>query len=93
MIIYEDTFTTRLGTDFKFAFDFNDGCFEIHILEQPSYGGRDDNNHLTHRITTDSGFKICWTGELRNLAEAKAVAAKWACLTEAYILKGEQFPS
>ena len=93
MIIYEDTFTTKLGTDFKFAFDYNDGCFEIHILEQPAYGGRDDDNQLTHRMPTDNGYKVCWTAEIKNLTKAKEIAGKWACLTEAYILKGEPFPS
>lgn len=93
MNLYEDTFTTKLGTDFKFAFDYNDGSFEIHILEQPSYGARDDDNHKTHRMPTDGGFKICWTDNIKNLTDAKNIAAQWACLTEAYILKGEPFPA
>ena len=93
MIMYEDTFTTRLGTDFKFAFDFKDGRFEIHIIEQPAYGDRSDDLHDTHRIRTDSGFKICWAGDLKNLRDAKQVAAKWSVLTEQYVLTGTPFPS
>ena len=94
MILLTDIFETKLGTEFKFDFDFKDGAFEILILEQPDYGGRDSDNHKTHRLSTgDGGFKICWTGELKTIYEAKTVAAKWACLTEAYILRGQPFPT
>lgn len=92
MIIYEDIFTTKLGTDFKFAFDYDEGKFIIHILEQPAYGERDDKNEKTHRIRTENGFKICWTDDIKDLVAAKKIAAKWAYLTEAYILRGEPFP-
>ena len=93
MIIYEDTFTTRLGTDFKFAFDFKDGGFEIHIIEQPGYGDRSDDLHLTHRQTTGNGFKVCWDTKLTHLGDARQIAAKWAVLTEKYILDGTPFPA
>lgn len=84
---------TPLGTEFRFGFEFNDGNYEIQILNQPSYGDRADDLHSTHRLTTCDGFKVCWTGPTPTLAEAKRIAGLWADHTENYILNGEPFPN
>ena len=88
----EDTYTTKNGTEFKFRFIQNNGSIDIFILEMPSYGDRDDNQHVTHRLNTDDGPKICWTGLIPTLAEAKRIAGLWSDATERYILTGEKFP-
>lgn len=88
----EDTYMTKLGTEFKFRFEQKDGGIDISILEMPSYGSRDDNQHITHRLKTDDGHKICWTGLIPTLAAAKQIAGLWSDATERYILTGEQFP-
>jgi hypothetical protein len=58
-----------------------------------SYGERDDNPHITHRLKTEEGHKICWTGAMPTIAEAKRIAGLWSDLTEKYILTGEPFPN
>jgi hypothetical protein len=90
---FEDTYTTKMGTEFTFRFELKDGNYEIQIVDQPSYGDHDDNLHVTHRIKTDSGHKICWTGAMPTTAEAKRTAGLWADFTEKYILTGERFPA
>lgn len=89
----EDLYVTPLGTEFRFGFEFNDGNYEIHILNQPAYGDRADDLHSTHRLTSGGGFKVCWTGPTPTLAEAKRIAGLWADHTENYILNGEPFPN
>ncbi len=88
-----DTFTTHLGTDFKFRFVQSDSAVEIFIEEQPSYAGRSDDQHTTHRLETDQGTKICWTGQITTLADAKKVCAAWCFYTERYVLTGQKFPT
>jgi hypothetical protein len=90
---FQDTYTTKLGTEFTFRFEFKDGNYEVQILDQPSYGERDDNLHVTHRLKTDDGFKICWTGSTPTATEAKRIAGLWSDLTERYVLNGELFPN
>ena len=91
MNVIEDTYCTPLGTEFRFGFERINGNYEIHILEQPSYGDRSDGLHSTHRIQTDNGHMICWTGPMPTLAEAKRIAGLWSDHTENYILTGEPF--
>jgi hypothetical protein len=88
-----DTYVTPQGTEFEFGFEFKDGNYRIHILQQPNYNGRPEGGHSTHRIATDSGHIICWTGAMPTIASAKTIAGLWADHTENYILNGEPFPT
>ena len=93
METFEDIYTTRLGTEFRFRFEFKDGNYEIFIVEQPSYGDRPDDLHTTHRIKFGDQHKICWTGLMPTREEAKRVAGLWSDYSERYILNGEPFPN
>lgn len=88
-----DIYITALGTEFEFGFELRNGNYVIHILDQPSYGGRDDNAHVVHVIHDGDSRTVCWTGPMPTLEDAKIVAALWADFTERYILDGEHFPS
>lgn len=88
-----DTYITPQGTEFEFGFDFKDGNYVIHILNQPSYNGRPDGGHETHRLSLNGGHVICWTGAMPTLLIAKTIAGLWADHTENYILTGEPFPN
>ena|ERR1041385_3329294 len=90
---FTDTYTTRLGTEFKFRFEVKESNYEIFIVEQPAYGNRDNNLHTTHRLKVGDQFKVCWDGSLQTPAEAKLIAGLWSDMTERYIMTGEQFPS
>lgn len=87
-----DTYRTKLGTEFKFGFERAGDSFVIHILDQPSYGGRDDDPHTTHRHGSGDERTVCWTGPMPSLEIAKNVAGFWADYTERYILTGQKFP-
>ena len=58
-------YRTKDGTGiYQFGYIENpdDGTFEIDIQRQPSYNGRYDGGHVTHRLSSDrGGNKICVT--------------------------------
>lgn len=91
-----DIYKTKLGTKFRFGFELRekDGekNFVALILDQPSYGDRDSNIHITHRINEGDDHLVCWVGPVPTLEDAKIVAALWSDFTERYILTGEPFP-
>jgi hypothetical protein len=86
------TYRTHDGEDYyKFRFVGSGGKFEIDILEQPSYRGRDERAEITHRLPSDrSGKKICVTPGLEptSLSAAYKLAMGWAELTNTYIKRG-----
>lgn len=79
---------------FKYVLHPN-GYYEIVILEQPSYNGRNTSAHITHRMssTTTSGKRIiCISNPRRDtktLAQAQSISTGWSELTSNYILRGE----
>lgn len=86
-------YRTRDGqADYRFGFQqFNDETWRVYILEQPSYRGRNDSAHVTHRLSDSGGRFICWNSPIRSFEEAKRVAAAWADLTQKYIRDGTRF--
>lgn len=93
----EDVYRTKDGLGyFKFRFYQIGDYYEIDILAMPSYGGRDGNPHITHRlISSRGGYKICF-GEPRivtSLSLAKQWASMWAEHTMNYIRFGKPFPN
>lgn len=67
------------------------GTYRPYITSQPSYCGRADDAHSTHRLTDGGRQYVCWTHQLQSEAEAKQVAAKWADATQEYIRTGRGF--
>ena len=87
-------YRTKDGTtDYQFYFEEqSDRTWRVYILRQPPYRGRNDSAHSTHRLSDSDGRKyICWAGAIRNLDEAKGVAALWADSTQRYISSGHTF--
>jgi hypothetical protein len=93
MITHQDTYITRLGTRFSFGFELRDANWRVHILDQPSYNGRDGDRHVIHVIHDGEDRLICWTGPTPTLDDAKIVAALWSDFTERYIMTGQRFPA
>ncbi len=92
-----DTYRTKDGRAlFTFGFVANGDHYEIDILDQPSYGIRDDDQHSTHRLRSGrGGYRIC-LGNPRAASDLSAAykwAAAWAENTWAYIHKGTPFKS
>ena len=78
--------------DYQFEFhQMPDGTYRIYIVKQPSYCGRNQSAHATHRLSDGGRHYICWEGKLYSLHEAKKVAAVWADKTQRYIKYGAGF--
>jgi hypothetical protein len=92
-----DVYKTRLGTKFRFGFELReiDGAknYVMFILDSPSYGGRDDGVHITHRIREGDDWLVCWVGPVPSIEDARVVCANWSCFTERYIMTGQPFPA
>lgn len=86
-------YRTRDGrADYQFSFEQQrDGTWKPFILSQPSYQGREDDAHSTHRLSDGHRKYVCWTDPLQTLAQAKQVAAMWADATQEYIRTGRPF--
>lgn len=93
MSIYRTYYRTTDGrADYYFSFEeLSDGTWRAYIEGQPSYQGRSDGAHSTHRLTEGDRKYVCWTRELYSLEEAKQVAALWANKTQEYIRTGRSF--
>lgn len=76
---------------YLFSFERLGGNWRIYIDAQPSYRGRSNDLHSTHRLPSDGRYYICWTGALTTLANAIRVAARWADNTQVYIATGRNF--
>lgn len=90
---YPGTYRTEDGGSYyKFRFvELYGGKFEIDILDQPSYRGRDEGYTVAHRLpSARGGLKICVTAgrEPASLHEAHKLAMGWAELTNTYIKSG-----
>ena len=88
-------YATRDGTstrDYQFEFrQLSDGTWRAYIVRLPSYLGRDEGAHATHRLSDSHGRYVCWDRPLHSLDEAKGVAAAWAEATQRYRRTGERF--
>lgn len=76
---------------YNFDYRFVDGEWRAYIRSQPSYGGRDDDLHSTHRHRDSRGHYVCWTEPIESREECEAVAKAWARGTDRYIRTGERF--
>lgn len=89
----EITHRSANGHQFRFNIQRNhQGTYDAVILDQPSYGGRPEGAHETHRLPAPNGFaKVCFKTPARDLPSAVAVALHWAECTSAYIRNGGSF--
>ena len=86
---------TTLDRRHTFVFDFvyveAIRSWRIYITQQPSYRGRPQGAHQSHRLNDGRGPFICWDCPIGTLDEAKGVARVWADATQIYIETG-RFP-
>lgn len=84
--------TSDGSADYGFSFEErSDGTWRAYIEQQPSYRGRAEDAHSTHRLSDGSRKYVCWTTPLHSLEEAKQVASLWADETQKYIRTGRGF--
>lgn len=93
----QDAYRTQDGRAvFEFQFVSRGNHYEIDILSQPDYGGRESDLHNTHRLPSDrGGYRICFGDPqvVANLPSAYKWAAMWAEHTWKYIHHGTPFPN
>jgi hypothetical protein len=79
--------------DYKFKFEtMPDGKERAYILSQPSYRGRSEGGHETHRFGLDAGSPyICFDPMPRSRKDSKFIASAWADKTQEYIKTGRSF--
>lgn len=78
--------------DYEFSFERQTGGdWRAYILDQPSYGSRDEGADATHRYTDNGRHYICWNRAIRSEADVHKVAALWADCTQEYIRSGKRF--
>jgi hypothetical protein len=79
------TYRSRDGSSFfRFRFTPLGGDILIHILEYPGAGS-------CHVLHDQNGAYICWSGAIRSMAAAEAVASMWAEATLVYQRTGRTF--
>lgn len=87
------TYRTQDGLSYyKFRYVNLGRYFEIDIIEQPSYRGRNSGMHVAHWLTSGrGGKKICVSSgrEPETIGAAKALSMGWAELTNEYIKTGK----
>lgn len=92
-----DTYRSNNGKYyFEFAFENTGDFFYAHILDQPSYRGRDDGLHPTHRLSSNfSGAtkRICFgnDNDVKTLSAVRKYSEAWAEATVKYIERGTGF--
>lgn len=87
--IYYRTKDGRADYGFEFT-TLSDGQERAYITSQPSYQGRDEGAHPTHRLSDGGRKYICWSTKVYTRADMKNIAALWADATQAYIRTGKE---
>lgn len=86
--------TKDSSADYGFEFrTMPDGSERAYIFSQPSYQGRDEGLHPTHRrpdVNTQEKY-VCWDQKIYSRGECKEVAKLWADSTQAYVNSGTRF--
>lgn len=79
------TYRSRDGSAFfRFRFTPHGNDIRVHILEFPG-------TRSCHVLHDRFGAYVCWSGAIRSIAAAKAVAAMWAEATLVYQHTGRAF--
>jgi hypothetical protein len=87
------TYRTKDGDSYyKFRFAEVGGHYEIDLLEEPDYKGRDKSSHYTHTYPSQRGGKQidlgCPTYAPSTLEDARKAATAWAECMNSYIKNG-----
>lgn len=89
----EDVYRTNDGNAlFTFRFiNQGNGTWRADIQRQPSYAGRANDLHTTHRLPSETaltGYQVCYAEPPRSFATARKHAEAWAEGSWAWIRKG-----
>lgn len=79
------------GGDYAFDHCQVNGSWRAYIVRQPSYQGRSESLHDTHRLRDGSRLFVCWTRPVLTFKDSVAIARLWCEKTDAYIHDGTSF--
>ena len=79
------------GGDYAFDHRQVNGSWRAYIVRQPSYRGRSESLHDTHRLRDGSRLFVCWTRPVLTRKDSVAVARLWRKKTDDYIRCGTSF--
>lgn len=90
-----DVYRTNDGNAyFEFEFVKVGSKYQVDIVSQPSYGSRDSDLHLTHRLPSDrGGHRVCFADDdaVTSIGRAQKWVEAWAESTWRYINSGTNF--
>lgn len=66
------------------------GTERAYITSQPSYQGRNESSHPTHRLSEGSSKYVNWSETVYDRDLIKAIAARWADCTQEYVRTGKK---
>lgn len=67
------------------------GKYRCYILRTPSYRGRPTGATDIHYYTEGRRRYICFTGDIRYLAQAKTLCRSWSDMSQRYIETGKAY--
>lgn len=87
------SYTPPSGGSYRFRLRQVGSEWRAYILDQPSYGSRRSDGHVTHRYydASESRHYVCYEPMPRSADDARAVAKRWAEGTTRYCRNGEPF--
>lgn len=89
--------TSQSGDNYRFGIVWNAdiGSYDVFIVRDPNYRGRDSSLHASHRLkrTSDQYHRICFQAgkEPKDLRMAVAMSLVWAERTSSYIADGDSW--
>lgn len=88
-----DTLDFADGTTFIFDFVNRGSYWDIDIISQPSYNGRNGDSHRINSSTPGITYKVCLSNkyEANSKYKAKEFAQDWAERTWKFIKQGKTF--
>lgn len=76
---------------FQFMYRKINGEWRTYILRMPSFNGRSEDLHLTHRYKKDNTYWICYDPQPSTLEGAQSISRVWSDRELEYISTGVPF--
>lgn len=92
LVFYVDRHGAYVDGKYIFSIEENDGKWRAYIERMPSFGSRDPDPNITHRLRDGVRQYVCVQGDVTSKEMMKKIAITWAIYEQNYIDTGEKFP-
>ena len=89
--VYAESGYNKSDNRYAFTLERLPQGYRCYIDRSPSYRGRRTDPSIIHQLQDSQGPYICYTADLPELEQAKALCQEWSNLTQRYIETGKQF--